>query len=188
MPPIRTFIAFETPEQIRKDILAVQTTLKTAHADVKWESIDKFHVTIKFLGDVEEGLLPKILSVVGETVTRFNTFDIMYNNLGCFPNLRSPKVLWVGCENRDGTLLSFKNELDSRLSPFGFEIEKRAFHPHLTLGRVKGESGIKDLTSMLKSITFEPRTAMINTIVVMKSDLRPGGSLYTSLQQTELHS
>lgn len=186
MAAIRTFIAFETPEDIRKEVREAQTKLLSAGAEVKWEPLDKFHVTIKFLGNVMESALPDVLSLIDATAGRFRTCAVLYQDLGCFPNLRNPRVIWIGCKNDDGILQSLKEELDRVLAPLGFEPEERDFHPHLTLGRVKGRRNIEDLISILKNLNFEPRTAMINSIVVMKSDLRPGGSIYTSLQRTRL--
>ena len=186
MAPIRTFIAFETPEDVRNEVRQAQMKLIASGAEVRWESHDKFHITVKFLGNVEERSLPAVLSTINSIAGRFTAFQVVYENLGCFPTARSPRVIWIGCRNDDGTLASMKKELDGALEPLGFEIEDRDFRPHLTLGRVKGQRKIEDLISMVKNINFGPRTAMIDSIIVVKSDLRPGGSLYTSLQRTRL--
>lgn len=186
MAPVRAFIAFETPEEIRKEVRAAQSKLLSAGAEVRWEPPDKYHVTIKFLGNVPEAALPAVLSLTGAAVGRFRTCQVVYQTPGCFPNPRNPRVIWIGCRNDDGTLASLKGELDRVLTPLGFEPEDRDFHPHLTLGRVRGGRNIGDLISIMNNLNFEPRTATIDSIVVMKSDLRPGGSIYTSLQRTRL--
>ncbi len=183
---IRTFIAFETPAPVREKVLSLQARLRQSRADVRWESGDKFHITIKFLGDVEESLLPEILGLTERVARGHGGFEVIYTGLGAFPNTTRPRVVWIGCENPDGVLLRFKNSLDAELAPKGFEIEERAFHPHLTLGRVKGAGGLHHLTPMLENLTFEPQSIKVADIVVMKSKLQPGGSIYTVLKKIHL--
>ena len=100
--------------------------------------------------------------------------------------MKSPRVLWIGCENPDGRLLPLKNALDSGLLPEGFEVEDRPFHPHVTLGRVKSLRGKNDLTPMLEKLTLEPRVATVAEIIVMKSTLKPQGAVYTVLKNIRL--
>ena len=119
MPSIRTFIAFETPELIRQEIHAVQSEFRKINADVKWETEQKFHATIKFLGDVEEAILPSVLGSVERVVQKYSSFDVTYQDIGTFPNNARPRVIWIGCELQDKTLNSLKNELDAVLLPFG---------------------------------------------------------------------
>ena len=181
MPGIRTFIAFDTPLSIKKEILQAQLLLKESRADVKWEAENKFHVTIKFLGNVGENTLPDILSTVKNAVTRHNQFSVIYQTIGAFPNKNRPRVLWVGCTNSDHKLMEIKNNLDYVLTPYGFEIEDRQFNPHVTLGRIKSPSGIKNLIQKLENVTFQPRQVSITEILVVKSILKSSGSEYTTL-------
>ena len=186
MGVIRTFIAFETPPSIREKISSIQSTLREADADVRWESEDKFHITIKFLGDVEEQRLPTVVSLTEQCCADCSPFEVVYRGLGAFPNTHQPKVVWIGCDNRDGTLEKLKISLDRELAVEGFEIERRAFHPHLTLGRVKSLRGIRNLTPIIENLTFEPQSSKITDIVVMKSRLQPQGAVYTVLKKIHL--
>ncbi len=188
MSVIRTFIAFDTPDKIRREMSMVQSQLKQSNADVKWESENKFHATIKFLGDVDESSLPSLLSSIESAVRKHSLFEISYQSVGAFPDIGHPKVVWIGCENPDGILKNIKNELDIKLQLLGFEIEKRGFHPHITLGRIKGDRGIKNLTSLLEKITFQPHSAKVSEVVVMKSVLRPEGSEYSVIQSIALQN
>ena len=183
---IRTFIAFETPAVVREKVVALLVQLQESRADVRWESVYKFHITIKFLGDVGEAQLPEIFGLIERAARTTTGFSITYSGLGAFPNKKQPRVIWIGCENPDGILLRFKNGLDAGLAPKGFEIEERAFHPHLTLGRVKGSGNIFHLTPMLENLTFEPQSIQVDEIVVMKSTLRPQGSVYSILKKIHL--
>jgi len=186
MTSIRTFIAFDTPERIKKKMSEIQTELKKSNADIKWEDGNKFHTTIKFLGDVDETILPQIIGVTEQAIAGIKRFDVAYSSLGCFPNKRRPRVIWIGCENAGGTVNKLKGLLDQSLQPVGFEVDDRAFHPHITLGRVRTQNGVQNLISMLESLTFEPQGAIITDIAVMKSVLRHGGSEYTILKSIKL--
>ncbi|MBI1805167.1 MAG: RNA 2',3'-cyclic phosphodiesterase [Ignavibacteriae bacterium] len=181
MGTIRTFIAFDSPDVVRERIREIQNELRKIDTDIRWESPDKFHVTIKFLGDVEEAVLPDVLTDI-QTICKTHTpFDVIYSTFGSFPNFLHPRVLWLGCKNPDDKLQLLKNALDTGLVSHGFEIEERAFHPHITLGRVKSNRGLQYLTPMLEKLTFEPHSARINGINVMQSVLKPQGASHTAL-------
>lgn len=164
----------------------LQTQLKDCNADVRWEPVDKFHATIKFLGDVQDQMLPTVMQIIKQVVARFSPFDVVYRSLGAFPNKRRPRVIWIGCENSSGELLGLKEDLDTTLKPLGFPVEERTFHPHITLGRVHGERGVKDLLSKVESLTFEPHSARVERILFMKSRLKPQGSVYSIVRSIPL--
>lgn len=186
MPGIRTFIAIETEQHIRDAMENVQTILKSAYADVRWEPAAKLHATIKFLGNVQPTVLPSVLSASRAVVEQTPSFQLTYEGIGCFPSMKSPRIVWIGCTNKDGTLTHLKNHLDDALLPLGFEIEKRDFHPHITIGRVKGLYRLQHLISMIEKVTFEPHIATVTSITVMKSTLKPEGSEYSVLEQYKL--
>ncbi len=182
---IRTFIAFGTPLPIREAMTALQAELRASEADVRWESPEKFHATIKFLGDVEEAGLPGVLDDARSACASSPPFSVSYEGLGAFPALRHPRVVWIGCVNEDGVLGRIKDALDAGLLARGFPVEERAFHPHVTLGRVRSPRGLHNLTPILEKLTFEPRTGIISEILVMKSLLRPQGAEYSVV--TSIH-
>jgi 2'-5' RNA ligase len=186
MGSIRTFIAFDTPEPIKEAMRVLQFDLRNSGADVRWEPVEKFHTTIKFLGSVEDRMQPAVRQEVEQTVTRFSLFDVVFHSLGAFPDKRHPRVIWIGCESGSGHLLRLKEALDSALAPHGYPVEERTFHTHITLGRVKGERGMKNLLSKLENLTFEPHTARVERILLMKSTLGPHGSEYSILTSIPL--
>jgi len=188
MGSIRTFIAFDTPSPVREAMMAVQKEFAEPDANVRWESPEKSHTTIKFLGGVDESILPGVLETTGSVCGAFRPFEVTYEGVGAFPDGRQPKVIWIGCRNTDGTLASLKSTLDRALVSFGFRIEDRPFHPHITLGRVRSPRGLQYLTPKLEKLTFEPRKETISQILVMKSVLRPQGGEYTVLTSVHLHS
>jgi len=188
MASLRTFIAFETPEAIRQSITAFQSDLRRYGADVRWEPPDKFHVTIKFLGKTEESQLPVLTRQIQSVCGTHRSFEVWYRGAGAFPDLKHPRVIWLGCENEDGTLAGIKSALDTALLPHGFEIEGRPFRPHVTLGRIRSPEGLHYLTPKLENITFEPLMGTIREVLIVKSVLRPQGAAYTVLSSIQLQS
>jgi 2'-5' RNA ligase len=182
MPTLRLFVAIETPPGVRSRIAATRDDLKGSGANVRWESDQKLHATIKFLGSTEEDLLPEIVSYIGGVARRHPPPRVRYAGLGCFPTPGDPRVIWVGIEDLDGELAATHREIEEELARLGFEKEDRAFRPHVTLGRVKGRERIQSLLARMESITFETEPVSIQEIAVVKSDLKPGGSVYTTLK------
>ena len=186
MGVIRTFIALETPEADRKLLSSIQSQLQEGSSDVKWESEDKFHTTVKFLGDTDENRIHRLSNSMKSVLAAFHPFSLTYDSVGFFPNWQSPKVVWVGSTEPVPIISQIKTKLDKELAQMGFEIEKRAYHPHITMGRIKGENGIEHLLSRAENLTFEPITMQINEFVLMKSILRPEGSQYFMLEKFTL--
>lgn len=186
MGTIRVFISIEPPEAIKINMERLQRELLTSGADVKWERPGKFHLTIKFLGLIEEENLTRILGLIEQAALIHPPFGLTYAGIGCFPNLSLPRVIWIGCQDNDGGLQRLRMSIDRILFPEGFMEDKEAFHPHVTLGRSKGTQRLKHLTPMLENLTFEPRRTTVDTIFVMRSTLKPGGSEYLTLREIQL--
>lgn len=179
MPTLRLFIAFDTPPTVRPALAAMRDELKLSHAEVKWEPDAKFHCTIKFLGDTPEHLVPELIARTENASAATRPFSVRYRNVGCFPSLRDPRVVWIGIENLEGELLELSKQLESALIPLGFQTERKAFHPHVTLGRVKGRKNLNELLTMLETVTFESQPVTIPSIEIVKSELKTGGSEYS---------
>lgn len=185
---IRTFVSFEPPSPIRAAIDTFQHKLKSTGADVRWEPSDKFHSTLKFFGDVEESMLPSLFLLIENIAKQFPPFHVVYETSGVFPHRRQPKVIWVGCSNSDGSMEVFKNRLDDAFLPMGFEIDRRPFWPHVTLGRVRSTERLDNLLSLMETLTFEPASTVIDGILVMKSVLQPQGAEYSLLHSIHMTS
>jgi 2'-5' RNA ligase len=188
MPPIRSFIAVDTASEVKVAIIEVEERLRATNADVRWESIEKFHITLKFLGNVEEAKLHSLENRLEEVLSPFSAFNMTYRGVGCFPNQHHPRVVWIGAENEDGTLRRIQETIEGVAGSFGFQREEREFHPHITIGRVKGSKNLKELVSELGNISFAPHPAVIKEVLLMKSDLKPTGSVYTVIQRFPLKS
>ncbi|MGH2569340.1 MAG: RNA 2',3'-cyclic phosphodiesterase [Bacteroidota bacterium] len=187
MPSVRSFIALPTADSVKDRIATILAELIQLNADVKWDSSEKFHITLKFLGSVEPQVLEKLIPALATIASVQTSFDLTFQELGGFPNLEQPRVLWVGTSNNE-SLLALQRHVEETCVRFGFPKEQRAFHPHITLGRVKGTRNIHRLTDRLKSITFDPTNSRCAELLVMRSDLHPSGSVYSVLKSIPFKS
>ncbi len=187
MALIRAFIALPLPPDIQIEIASTQAELKDSLADVKWDTRDKFHITLKFLGDTDPAKIPLITNELRQSLGGFSAFELTFLTLGAFPNSERPRVLWVGAKETE-QVPQLQRIVERVCESFGFAKEDRAFHAHVTLGRVKGSRNLDRLTAKLKSITFKPLTARCSEIHFMRSELRPSGSVYTLLNSIPLAS
>ena len=187
MAPLRTFIALPTSSEAQDGIARVQTSLKATQASVKWESQDKFHITVVFLGNVEPSKLELLSIALTKSVQQFQPFTLSYTSLGAFPNIHAPRIIWIGIQNNP-VVLDLQATVQRICGEFGFPKEERAFHPHITLGRMKESRNLGRLTEAIKTITFEPIETRCSDILLMKSELHPSGSLYTMLKSFPLYT
>ncbi|MBI3004977.1 MAG: RNA 2',3'-cyclic phosphodiesterase [Ignavibacteriales bacterium] len=187
MPSLRCFIALPTPEDVKNKISELQSKLKEAEADVKWDSPEKFHITLKFLGKFEQSTIDSLSSRLELLPQNVSYIRALFNSVGAFPSLQRPKVIWVGIEHTE-ELRRLQSDIELLCAEFGYVREEREFHPHITLGRVKGNKNLHRLTESLKSLTLEPIQARCTEVLLVRSDLKPSGSVYTTLKSFPLHA
>ena len=178
MNQVRLFVAFDTPAAVKASAMEVIQKLRTANADVGWERDDKMHCTVKFLGETRHDQLEHIVDVLQRFSEEFPPFAIAYRSLGFFPNAREPRVLWIGIEDLHAGLAPLQQSVEQQLVPLGFAAETRRFHPHLTLGRIRSGRNQRQLLATAESITFATEPYVIGSLSLMRSDLRPTGSVY----------
>jgi len=187
MPAIRTFIAIPTSNDLQQHIAELQTKLQETRTDVKWDSQNKFHITLKFLGNVEESKLELLSTALSKTIHPFTPFTLEYESLGVFPNLHNPRIVWIGIKSNQ-VISDLQSAVETVCLKFNFPKEDRAFHPHITLGRVHGTRNLVYLTDAIKTITFEPIKSLCSEVLLMKSNLLPSGSVYTILKSFPFNS
>jgi len=176
---IRTFICIEIPDSIKSRIGELQETLRQIDAQISWTKPSNIHLTLKFLGGVSATRLERITNAVKTAAERINPFDIEISGSGCFPSPRNPRVLWVGIADVPEELQRLYANLEDELAGIGFEREKRKFSPHLTIGRVRTPQNASRVADSLIAGSFAPERFHATEIVVMRSDLKPTGSIYT---------
>ena len=185
MSAFRSFIALPSSQDLRRALGEIQARLIEEHAAVKWDTADKFHITLKFLGNVEQEQLSNLAELLANTTSTVAAFQLIYNAVGAFPDLVHPKVIWAGAQPSHA-ILSLQRQIEMICDRLGFSRETKSFHPHITLGRVKGITNLSRLTAKVKSITFEPIETGCSEVLLMKSELRPAGSVYTTLKSFPL--
>ena len=184
---IRSFLAIELPKPILKKIEEVQGDLRSTHADVRWVSPEKIHLTLKFFGNIEESRIDSIFKSIEEPVRNILPFTIRVQGMGAFPQLKNPRVIWVGLVNGSEILTSLQIQIETQLEKVGFQPEDRPFHPHLTLGRMKSSRGKEELAGrMEKHKEDEFGDLRVERVVLFKSELRPSGPIYTPLGDVKL--
>ena len=187
MSQIRSFIAIELSPLIKVKIEEIQNNLKSLTSDVRWVRPEGIHLTLKFLGNIEEERIPEVSDIIRKCSTDTTSFTLSVRSLGAFPNEKNPKVIWAGAEDDSGTLAKLQQALENILSSIGFKVEKRAFSPHLTLGRLKSPKGKGRLTQGLEDYKhFEFGTFEAKEVCLFKSELKPGGAIYTKLKTFSL--
>lgn len=178
---MRTFLAIEVPQYLRKKVDSLIQEEKKRGLPIKWVACDNLHITLKFLGEIDGIKKDEIAPVIAEVSKRYTPFKVRLEGLGCFPSPRNPRVLWVGVTDGAETLGRLASDLEERLSQFDFKKEKR-FHAHLTIGRIKKFCKIDDILS--KSITTD--AFGVDAITLFKSTLKPEGPIYEELKKFTL--
>ena len=185
---IRLFLAFELSQEIREIIDEVSREAGKLPLNVRWVRTENIHLTVVFLGNVEESLVPRVEEVACLVCSRSHPFDISLHSLGFFGNIRSPRVLWIGMNGDVKGMSGLRDELQKGLVPFGVEEETRPFRPHLTLGRFKKEAGsikhLKGLIEQYRDLTSP--AAVMKELTLFRSDLRRDGAVYTKINRWSL--
>lgn len=185
---IRSFLAFELPFDIRKKVIQISGELKKTGLDAAWVRPENIHLTLIFMGDTDEKHLREIISGIGSIAGRYKPFEISLGGAGLFPDIRRPRVLWLGLNGERGRLSSLRDDLQKPLQEFGVKQERRPFKPHLTLARFR--RGINDRPLLKKSIDkykdYSGPDGKLDEITLFKSELKPGGSIYTKLHSWPL--
>jgi 2'-5' RNA ligase len=183
---MRTFIVIPLPEDVRLLLGRTQEQLRACKADVRWTAVHSIHLTLRFLGEIDPALLPALIqSLLAETAGQ-EPFSICLSGLGAFPDLRRPRVIWCGLQGDLVRLGSLQRAVEAACIMAGLPPEDRPFHPHLTLGRVKGKTNLQPLSDYIKIASFPEHEFSAGAFQVYQSVLRPQGAQYHILERIEL--
>jgi 2'-5' RNA ligase len=177
---MRVFIAVDLPNEIRNELRKLQHELEPATDTARWVAPESIHITLKFIGGIAEKRLEDIDTAL--TGLTWKPFVITVRGVGFFPGNRSPRVFWAGMEAP--TMQNLAEELDSRMERSGFEKEKRAFRPHITLARARDsriDSSLVTAATAYAEHNFG--SFIVDRIFLFKSILRPTGALYERLKE-----
>ena len=190
MAKLRAFIAVELDEAFRRALGGVQAQVRAAvDLPVRWVEPEKAHLTLKFLGDIDEGQVEAIVSAMADIASQAQPMTVALGDVGGFPTLARPRVLWVGLRGDVGPLTDLQQALERRLESLGFTAEGRPFAPHLTLGRVRGgdrSRHLEEAAGLAADAPTAEAVQRVDRISLMQSTLRAQGPEYRSLRSVIL--
>jgi 2'-5' RNA ligase len=191
MAQIRSFIAIELPGEVKRELVRLQDELRLgSRTSVRWVDTNNIHLTLKFLGDIDEKITGRITAVLEEAASGTSPFRLEISGLGVFPNPRRVQVVWVGLSGDIEKLGQLQKRIESGLVPLGFAAESRSFTPHLTLGRVRDRATTEerqDLGRLIEGMRFESGAGLkVDSVNLMKSQLTREGPIYSRLSSVEL--
>jgi len=183
---MRAFIAIELSEEIKEALARIQSRLKYAGADVKWVEKSNIHLTLKFLGEIDEKKRDAVKAALDEIAKDFTPFEIALKDIGAFPDIDFPRVIWTGLDKGAKESTELAARIDEKLSKIGLEKETRPFAAHLTLGRVrsgKNKAALREKVTSHKSQVTSSQ--LVSSLILFQSKLTPAGSIYTKLHEAE---
>jgi 2'-5' RNA ligase len=187
---MRTFIAIELPQDIKDAISRLQSKLKASGADVKWVAPTNIHLTLKFLGEIDEKTKDAVSDIIKEIAVNTPCFTIKLGEIGAFPRIQSPRVIWIGLSEGHEQTKTIVDHLKSELEECGIFGDNKPFSSHITIGRVhslkKMDSLIRCISELAAQGTEKLGEFQAGKITLFKSTLLPQGPLYETLQETNL--
>ena len=181
---IRVFLAVELSSNIQEKLFALQQQLKGILPSINWVRPESIHLTLKFLGYVEPSVVSQLLSALEPIGKKHKPFSVDVQGLGVFPQVKHPRIFWVGLTGNTQALQDLEFEIEAALEPLGFPPEEKTYHPHLTLARIKRENA-KIGSALIQTRALESDqhlgTLNVDGLTLFQSDLDSSGAKYTSL-------
>jgi 2'-5' RNA ligase len=187
---LRVFLAVELSSNLSQKVAGLQQQLRATLPTVNWVRPGAIHLTLKFLGYVNPAMVEQLLTALEPIGKSQAPITLEIQGLGVFPHIRRPRILWIGCTDDRHSLLNLVSHIDGVLEPLGFPPEEKAFHPHLTLARIKHDNSKVGGVLTHSGLLAQPRNLgalRIDRITLFRSDLSPKGAEYTSLWTVPLN-
>ena len=188
MSIIRAFIAIPMPPRIRQRVVSIRERFNHCGATISWVHEENVHLTIRFLGNVPEEKIGPIQEGIRRAVAGTDPFRMEVEEIGVFPNIKYPRIIWMGVREPTQTLVTLENRISSEMEALGFPREEKVFSPHITLGRVRSLQGknlfIQALHSPIQTLEGEEMT--VEEVVLFKSELKRSGAMHTILASIPL--
>jgi len=181
----RVFCAIDCSAEIREKVSGYIMRLRqrVPEAQASWTKPDSIHLTLKFIGDIPSSRIHSLSTAAALASKGLESFPISVHGAGVFPTRGQPRVLWLGIEDLEGKLAELYRSLEGECAKVGFNKEPRAFHPHLTLARLRKPEGARRLAETHKQIGFEPIEFPALELLVIRSELSSAGSKYTTISR-----
>ncbi|AKU92140.1 RNA 2',3'-cyclic phosphodiesterase [Vulgatibacter incomptus] len=184
---MRLFVAVDPDDEIRAGIRREVERLRGLSPDSKWVRPEGMHLTLAFLGEIDEPVVPDLEEVVVRVAARHPPITLEGTGGGAFGSAKRPKVLWGGLSGEVGALAALKGDLEQALVPFGYSPETRPFVPHLTLARSRNHYGDHSLAACVSPLEeWELGRFQVGELILYQSVLSPEGAQYTALRRAPL--
>ena len=180
---IRCFIAIELSSEIKQALTTIESELQKTISGVKWVNPENIHLTLKFLRHIEKETVEQIKEVLTQIASQASPFIIKLSSAGAFPNPTRPRAIWIGMKEGSKESIHLVNLIEEKLVPLGIEKESRAFHPHLTLARVKFLKDKNSVENAFVSLKVPPTEMAASKITFFQSTLTREGPIYTVLHE-----
>jgi 2'-5' RNA ligase len=189
---MRAFIAVTLPPEVRRLLDELQKKLQNAvpGAPVKWVETENLHLTLAFLGDIDEARAPEILAAMQRARAGTRPFSVTVTGLGVFPNPRRPRIVWAGLGGGIAALGNLQRTLAAELEQLGFSKDDKPFRPHLTLGRVRDSASAVEAGALGGAVTGlapgREQAFRVAELHLIRSRLTPAGPIYTEIGAARL--
>lgn len=177
---IRAFVAIDLPDDVRNALVKARSDIEEGlrRDAVRWVKPQNIHLTLRFLGNTGLEKLPEFVQKMDDIAGGHQAFDLHLGGVGCFPNARRPRVLWIGIDGAKDRLKSLQANVEDLVVDSGWKRENRRFHPHLTLGRVKNSREVVEKGIQWGKI-LQHGVIPVGAIHLIESNLTPSGAIYT---------
>jgi 2'-5' RNA ligase len=184
----RVFCAIELPQETRLAVMRYVSHLRESVPDVRasWSRESGIHLTLKFLGEVPAKTVTDFSAAISRAVTGIEPFSVLLGGKGVFPKRRDPRVLWIGVKDSEGKFEELHLRVETESFARGFAKEKKRFHPHLTLARLRSQQNVRELVEAHEVLAFDAQEIRIAELVVFRSELSSSGSRYTVISRHAL--
>jgi 2'-5' RNA ligase len=177
---VRLFVALDLPDDVREALAGLIAKLKPKSRNARWVEPKNLHITLKFIGHVDNAKLQPIQDSLA-LVHSSQPIELTFRGIGLFPNERRRRVVWCGI-GASPNLPSLAADIDAAVAPLGIERETRAFVPHLTLARFKSDKGVRDLVAAVQTMKSRDFGAAREAhFHLYESLLKPTGAQYNRL-------
>jgi len=183
---LRLFIATPLGVEVENYLRSIIDDLRERGGGVKWVEPKNIHLTLRFLGDTREELVPKISNLIDRIAAEQKAISSQIDRIGGFPNLRRPRIIWAGLDRGVEELSKLARQIELAVRKLRFEKESKKFKAHLTLGRVRDHRPLRSLSDYLQSYQIEAMPMTFDRIVLFESTLTPRGPIYDRLHESIL--
>jgi len=183
MSKIRCFCAVDISEDVKNVLKDIQSELKSTFDRVSWTKPHGLHITMKFLGDQEGSYIGEISNALSKACVNFSKVEVDFSGIGFFPGSSRPRIIWAGINSGLKELMKLNNSIEDELAKLKIPRDKKRFHPHVTLGRIrswdKESINYKKIELNYKNISFG--SIMVDKLCLIQSILKPKGAEYITL-------